>query len=233
MLDKRQIIKTRASARSKVRIYGTVRAMHQTSRGRIVAALQRGGLTIDDLAERLGVTANAVRVQIALMERDGVVHKVGRRAGTTRPFQIYALTAEVEQLLSKAYIPVLTHIVRVFADGLPTSQAESMLRAAGVGLADELLAGRKPSGSLRARVFAAKDLLNDQLGATTEVVENGEYVLQGVGCPLAAVSGKHPAICLALEGLVSAIVGAPVRECCDRSARPRCCFKIRKRRERP
>lgn len=46
MLDKRQIIKTRASARSKVRIYGTVRAMHQTSRGRIVD-LSRAGLALD------------------------------------------------------------------------------------------------------------------------------------------------------------------------------------------
>jgi len=200
-----------------------------TSRGRIVAALQRGSLTVDDLAERLGVTPNAVRAQIALMERDGVVHKVGRRAGTTRPSHVYELTPEVEQLLSKAYIPVLSHLIRVFSAGVSPTQLETMLRDAGKGLADELLGTHRPTGSLRSRVLAARDLLNDELGALTDVVENGELVIQGAACPLAAVTGKHPAVCVALESLVAAVVGATVHECCDRTGRPRCCFRISKR----
>ena len=200
-----------------------------TSRGRIVAALQRSALTVDDLAERLGVTTNAVRAQIVLMERDGVVHKVGRRAGPTRPSHLYGLTPEVEQLLSKAYIPVLSQLIRVFSAGVPPAQLEAMLRQAGTGLADELLGTRRPTGSIRSRVSAASDLLNEELGAVTEVVEDGEYVIQGAACPLAAVTGKHPAVCVALESLVSAVVGVPVHECCDRSGRPRCCFRIAKR----
>ncbi len=200
-----------------------------TSRGRIVTALQRSALTVDDLAERLGVTPNAVRAQVALMERDGVVHKVGRRAGATRPSQMYGLTPEVEQLLSKAYIPVLSQLIRVFSAGVPAAQLEAMLRQAGTGLADELLGARRPTGSVRSRVSAASELLNHELGALTEVVDNGEYVIQGAACPLAAVTGKHPAVCVALESLVSAVVGVPVHECCDRSGRPRCCFRIAKR----
>jgi predicted ArsR family transcriptional regulator len=54
-----------------------------TSRGRIVTLLQHGGLTVDDIASQLGLTANAVRAQITAMERDGVVQRVGRRPGTT------------------------------------------------------------------------------------------------------------------------------------------------------
>jgi len=72
-----------------------------TSRGRVVALLRRGALTVDDLAPKLGVTANAVRAQLTTMERDGVVRKVGQRPGTTRPFHVYELTPEVEQLLSR------------------------------------------------------------------------------------------------------------------------------------
>jgi len=30
----------------------------------------------------------------------------------------------------------------------------------------------------------------------------------------------------AMESFVSEFVGAGARECCDRTARPRCCFKI-------
>ncbi len=200
-----------------------------TSRGRIVTALQRSPLTADDLAERLGVTTNAIRAQLALMERDGVVQKAGRRAGPTRPSHMYALTPEVEQLLSKAYIPVLTQLIRVFSTGIPAAQLEAMLREAGSGLADHLLGARRPSGSLRAKVSAASELLNNELGAVTEVVENGEYVIQGAACPLAAVTGKHPALCIALESFVAEVVGVPVHECCDRVGRPQCCFRIAKR----
>ena len=52
---------------------------------RLVALLQHAELTIDEIATKLGLTANAVRVQITGMERDGVVQRRGQRPGTTRP----------------------------------------------------------------------------------------------------------------------------------------------------
>ena len=90
-----------------------------TSRGRIVALLRRGGLTVDDAAHELGLTANAVRMQMTGMERDGIVRRVGRRPGTTRPSQIFELTPEVEQLLSRAYLPLLGQLVSVVTRKLP------------------------------------------------------------------------------------------------------------------
>jgi hypothetical protein len=29
-----------------------------------------------------------------------------------------------------------------------------------------------------------------------------------------------------MESLVAEMVGVPVRECCDRNGRPRCCFEV-------
>ena len=102
---------------------------------------------------------------------------------------VYELTSEVEQLLSRAYVPLLT---------------------------------------LMARVTFVSDLLNEQLGATTHVEENGGYIVRGVACPLAAITGKHPAVCHAMESLVTEIIGVEAHECCDRSERPKCCFEIKK-----
>ena len=197
-----------------------------TSRGRIVTLLQRGGLTVDDIASKLGLTQNAVRAQLTGMERDGVVRRIGRRPGTTRPFHIFELTPEVEQLLSQAYMPLLTQLVQVFASALPTRQVNTLMRDAGKGLANELLFVRRSTGTLHARVSAASELLNAQLGAVTHVETNGGYVIRGAGCPLAALTGKHPAVCLAMESLLTEVLSTQVHECCDRSGRPRCCFKI-------
>jgi predicted ArsR family transcriptional regulator len=139
---------------------------------------------------------------------------------------VFELTPEVEQLLSQAYVPLLTQFVRTFTRGLPTRAVNAFMRDAGKGLAEELSGGKKPVGTLAARVARASELMNEQLGAVTRVEGNGELVIRGAACPLAALTRKHPAVCLAMESFVSEFVGAGARECCDRTARPRCCFKI-------
>jgi predicted ArsR family transcriptional regulator len=197
-----------------------------SSRGRIVTLLRRGALTADDIASRLRVTRSAIRAQITGMERDGLVRRAGQRPGATRPSHIFELTPEVEQLLSSAYIPLLTQLVDVFAAALPADQLETLLREAGKKLADELSGGQRPVGNLAERVALASEMMNGQLGAMSHVETNGGYVIRGFGCPLAALTGKHPGVCLAMESLVAEVVRVPVRECCDRSERPQCCFEI-------
>ena len=203
------------------------RQLLDTSRGRIVALLQRDELTIDDIASRLQLTANAVRAQVTAMERDGIIRRVGRRARPTRPAQIFALTGEIEQLLSRAYVPLLRELVRVFSARLPARQVEALMREAGRGLAHELAPAKRSSRSLQARVFEVSELLNEQLGAITHVTQNGGYVIRGRGCPLAALTGKHPAVCRAIESLVQEVLGVAVCECCERNGCPRCCFRIK------
>lgn len=202
------------------------RQLLDSTRGRIVARLRGGSQTADDLASALGVTRSAVRIQLASMERDGLVARAGTRPGTTRPSLVFELTPQVEQLLSKAYLPLLTGLVQVFADELPPAEQERLLREAGRRLANELLGGRMPGGTIASRVAAASQILNEELGALTRVEQNGHIRIRGASCPLSAVTGKHRGVCLAMESFVSTVVGAPVVECCDRSQRPQCCFDV-------
>jgi predicted ArsR family transcriptional regulator len=197
-----------------------------TSRGRIVTLLRAGALTTDDVARKLGLTRSAVRIQFAAMERDGVVRKSGKRAGATRPSQVFELTPEVEQLLSKAYMPLLTALVDVFAEALPADQVETLLRRTGKVLAQQLIQGARLSGTLRSRAAAVSAMMNEHLGALTGIESNGGIVIRGAGCPLSALTGKHRGVCLAMESLVCEIVGVPVQECCERDARPQCCFHM-------
>jgi DeoR family transcriptional regulator, suf operon transcriptional repressor len=198
----------------------------ETTRGRIVALLRRGPMTTDDVAAELSITPNAVRAHITSMEADGVVRRVGRRAGATRPSHLFELTAEVEQLLSRAYIPLLTQVIQVVASRVPGEELGRVMREAGMSLARELMIGKRVAGALSKRVNRASELMNQELGAVTYVERNGGYRILGRGCPLAALTGKHPAVCLAIESFLGEVLAAPVHECCDRSGRPRCCFEV-------
>ena len=202
----------------------------ETSRGRIAALLQRGGLTAEEMASQLDLTPTAIRAQLAGMERDGLVRRVGQKRGVTRPSQVFELTAEVEQLLSGLYVPMLSHLVRVFSTDLRSDQLKKVMRQAGKSLARDFQGARRPTTSLEARVTAANELMITQLGAVTHVVrKNGGFLIRGVACPISAITDKHPSACLVVEGFLQEILGTPVRECCDRSGRPQCCFEVKPR----
>ena len=130
-----------------------------TSRGRIVTLLQAEPLTADDIATKMNLTQSAVRVQITAMERDGVVRRAGMRPGATRPSHVFELTPDEEQLLSKAYIPLLMQLVGACAEGLPAHQMVALLRRAGKGLARDLAQGKRLAGSLRSRVAMASHMM--------------------------------------------------------------------------
>jgi predicted ArsR family transcriptional regulator len=129
--------------------------------------------------------------------------------------------------LSQAYVPLLTQLVQVFSSALPAEQVDALMRETGKGLAHQLPFTNQRGASLQSRVTSASELLNKELGAVTHVERNGGYVIRGAGCPLAALTGKHPAVCLALESLLSEVLGVQVTECCNRESRPKCCFEIK------
>jgi len=193
------------------------------TRSRVVEVLRRGPTTLDELVNELGLTRTAVRLQLAVLERDGSVERRGVRRGRTKPAHVYQLTGAAEQRLSRAYIPVLTQLLHVLSDRLSSAEFDAVMRDVG----RELLAGQpRPRGTLKARAGAASALLNE-LGGLTDVSEEGpDFIIRSHGCPLAAAAVHHPETCNAMESLVSEFVGSTVRQRCDRTDRPRCRFQI-------
>lgn len=200
-----------------------------TTRGRIVALLRPQPRSVEEIAAALSITGSAVRGHLRSLERDGLIRSPRTRPGVTRPYRLYELTPDVEQLLSRAYMPLLGQLVKQFALAEPPERFDAIMREAGRGLAHEL-SPQPATGNLEERIRAAVDMMHRELGASTELEKaNSHYVIRGHGCPLSALSGKHPGVCHTIESLLAEILGAEVQECCDRSDQPRCCFEIRER----
>lgn len=193
------------------------------TRGRIVALLRRAARTVEELAAALDLTDNAVRAQLAAMERDGLVRQRGERKGTRKPAVEYELDPEAETALSRAYVPLVGALIRVLATQLPHAELERVLREAGQRAAGAL---PRPGGDPEERVRAAGRVL-DGLGGLTEIeADDGGWTIRSAGCPLAELVGKHPETCIALEALVAELTSLPVREACDRGQRPACRFEV-------
>ena len=197
-----------------------------STRGQAVTLLRRSGRTVEELARALGLTNNGVRAHLATLERDGVVRQRGSvrpGSGGGKPAYVYELTPEAEGMFPKAYEPVLGHLLDALSEGLGSEESEALLKDVGRRIAE----GRgTPEDGVRARLEEAVAALNE-LGGLAELEErDGRFVIRGYGCPLAAVTPGHPEVCRVAEAMISELAGVPVRERCDRGARPRCCFEV-------
>ena len=199
----------------------------ESTRGQVAGILRRGPRTVEELADELGLTDNAVRNHLAALERDGAVTQMGvrRGRGAGKPATLYTLHPAAESYFSRAYQPVLAAVLDVLAAELSTEQAAEILDKVGRRLGAS--AGGPAGGTLSERVEAAAAALR-ALGAEVAVVndEDGKLRLRGTGCPLSSTVTSRPETCRAVESFVSEIVGEPVRECCARDGRPRCCFTV-------
>lgn len=199
------------------------------ARGRIIALLRRGERTVDELAAELGVTDNAVRPHLDLLEREGVVTQVRvRRDGAVgKPATIYAIASGANAQLSAAYAPVLTALVSALRDHIPRRDLDALYRDAGRRLAAEQ--GASDARGFEARVRAAASLLS-QLGAELDVKRTSDgFALHGHACPLSDAVRADPSVCHAIRELVAGVTGESVSECCIHDgASPRCRLEIRR-----
>jgi predicted ArsR family transcriptional regulator len=195
----------------------------KSTRESIVTLLRRSGLTANEIAAHLGLTHNAVRGHLAVLQREGLVREGGRQRGVSRPAVVYEVVPEAEVVFSRAYIPFVAHLLRVLRERVPQAELDEIMHLVGRRFATEWPRLR---GDLLQRMEAASALLED-LGALNTIERlNGGFVIRGHGCLLAAAVHGRPEVCRAMESLLAELLEAPVRECCVRGDRPRCCFEV-------
>lgn len=194
------------------------------TRQRILVELRKQGHTVRELAEVLGVTSNAVRDHISVLQERELVEATDLQRGTGgKPARIYELTAAGEDSFGEAYLDVLRSIVDSLGQSGGEDELERIMDDAGRQLGRELAPTRN---GFEQRVRKAAAVL-DEMGGMAEVrVSGGTATISGTGCPLSALVREHPEACRLAQALISEVTGRPVREECDRGTRPSCRFSI-------
>jgi predicted ArsR family transcriptional regulator len=194
-----------------------------STRGKILTLLRRTSQTVEELAQELELTDNAVRAHLLVLERDGLVQQSGRRRSSSKPASVYNLTPTAEELFSKAYGPVLRQLLQELNERMTAEEVEALLRSTGRHLA---ATWPIPLGEVHTRLERAVDALNELGGLAELERRDGIYVIQGYSCPLATVVPGHPEVCRLAASLLTELVGMPVQEQCDRGEKVSCCFVV-------
>jgi len=197
------------------------------TRGRIIALMRNGPRTVNDLAEVLGLTNNAVRTHLAALDSDGLVVACGSRPGSRKPHTLYELTGEAQQMLSRLYIPVLTTLLATLQERHRQEHVVELVCEVGHRLAESHRAALRQK-SLKARIDYVVRLLGDLGGAAEARKDKGKWTIRIRGCLLAEAVARHPHLCRLKETLLSDLLGQPVHAQCSKGRMLECCFAVGK-----
>jgi predicted ArsR family transcriptional regulator len=200
--------------------------LFKSTRGKILDLLRTRERTVNELAEELRLTDNAVRAHLASLERDRLVSQSGMRPGVRKPHTTYVLGPEAEQLFPKAYGRLVSLLMSIFSRQIKPGNLRAGMRAAGRAVAQEHL-GEFRGKTRQQRIDAALRILKELGGAATFREEDGKHFIYGNGCPIAAATANHPEACLLAESLLTSVIGSPVKQRCLRGEAPSCRFEVK------
>ncbi len=204
----------------------------ESTRGQIVSLLRGQTRTVNELAEELEMTDNAVRAHLATLERDGLVRQSGVQRGRRKPHFAYELTPEAERLFPKSYDALLNVLLSVLKEKLAPEELGDILREVGRKAAPETKTILASGSDLSARAEKAMEMLEAMGGAPRLEKEGDKIIIQSASCPFGAAVEAHPEVCRVAETLVAEITGGRVREKCNKTAvPPRCSFEITEKRK--
>jgi predicted ArsR family transcriptional regulator len=188
-------------------------------------------VTIAEIAERLDVTYEAVRQQIAQMETDGWV--VGsyqrtpdskRRVG--RPTKRYGLTTAGDHLFPKNYDALLIEVIALLSQQMGPESITTILATlteARVRQWEPMLRGK----TLEQRIEALKDFYLENDPFTDVEESSGVLRLIERNCPFLNVATELPVLCSVTVSTLARLLGhRVVREERFQAGNRRCVFRI-------
>ena len=185
-------------------------APHKGPRGDILLELKRAQpLTAKQLAEKLGVSPNAVRHHLKELEAEGLIVYGREQRGVGAPTFAFRLSEAGEALFPRRYEETLTEVLQRVSEKAGRSAVVELLEDHYAMLTRRLqsdLDGVAESG----RVAAIARLMSEA-GYMAEWHEaEGTFRLSEHNCAIRAVAERYPEVCAAEEKFLQAVLGGAV-----------------------
>jgi predicted ArsR family transcriptional regulator len=186
--------------------------------------LRRNNLTVNDLAESLSLTDNAVRANLLSLERDGLVMQKGSVKGFRKPHYVYGLSESALDLFPRPYGLLFNKLLTALRSVVSPSALIDRFHEVGSGIGKENKI--EENADLDQRIERALTAIESLGGAATHASSNGKTLITSEGCPFAEAVAEHPEVCKITESMIAEIVGTKVIEHCDRTSSPKCRFQL-------
>ncbi len=183
---------------------------HKGLRGQILLELKRAQpLTATELAEKLGVSPNAVRHHLKELEAEQLIAYGREQRGVGAPTFAYRLSADGEGLFPRRYEQTLTDVLDRIATRVGRDAAIEIFRDHYADLARQLT-GQLAGVPAERRLTEVVRVMSE-LGYMAEwKAEEGAFSLSEHNCAIRAVAERFPEVCAAEEDFLQTVLGAAV-----------------------
>jgi predicted ArsR family transcriptional regulator len=169
------------------------------TRQQVLELLKRSGagLSADDLAQQIGISAVAVRKHLTALVRDHLVTAEMQRRPMGRPTYVYRPTDEAQDLFPNDYANMATHVLELIRHMDGDHKVDAIFQRRAEILAAEL-AARVQGATLPERLQQVVQILGEQ-GYMPEIQQLQEgrprYLLTQYHCPIFRVAKTFPQAC--------------------------------------
>lgn len=189
----------------------------------LVAVKKAQPVTAEALAERFGVTPNALRRHLKELESEGIVRAESAPRAIGRPALLFSLTGAGEALFPRAYDDALAGVLEQVRAQLGTAGVAALFTSQWAGLAGE---ARAALGSLplheRAQLLA--ELLTSRgYMAEAEAGPDGATTIREHNCVLKGIAERFPEVCAAEARFLEEVLGESVERQAHIASGANCC----------
>ena len=179
----------------------------QTTRGKIVEELRRrGSASAADLATLFGLSPNAVRQQLVLLERDGLVAERAVRRGPTKPTLDFSLTPAADKLFPQNYDKMLSAVLREVKELYGEPGIEKIFDGISKRAVDKAKL-KITSADPEEKIAQLTEVLRDNGVVAEYSLIDGNYILAEHTCPYSGVVKEHPEMCQVIHHVIDETIG--------------------------
>ncbi len=201
-------------------------------RAELLVALKKAQpLTAHELGEQFGLTANALRRHLKLLEEDGLVRFAREVRGIGAPVFAYSLTSGGEAMFPRGYATVLADALQALRDAQGESAVTAVLEAEWVRLAEEAepLVHTLPV-SERAALVAELLTSKGYMAEAVDLPSSSHSTISTLrlhNCAMGAIAERFPEACVAEARFLERVLGVPlVRAAHRRDGCGRCEYDV-------
>jgi DeoR family suf operon transcriptional repressor len=173
--------------------------------------LRHPKITINEIAQAVGINAISVRHHLSNLEKEGLIAAVEERHGVGRPRLMYSLTEDGMERFPTKYLRLTTRLLTQMKETLPGPAVANLFTQVAEDMAKEY-SERMKGLSMEERLDFVKDLLAQE-GFTVEWEKKGkEYQIHEITCPYYQIGIAHPEVCTIDQTLISKMLALPANK---------------------
>ena len=173
--------------------------------------LRKPRITINEIAEAVGINAISVRHHLSNLEKEGLIASEEERHGVGRPRLVYSLTEDGMERFPTKYLRLTTRLLAQMKETMPAPAVAQLFNQVAEEMASDY-ADQVKDMSMEERLEFIKDLLAQE-GFTVEwEKKGGEYQIHEISCPYYQIGIAHPEVCTVDQTLISKMLAVPANK---------------------